>query len=179
MADDMLLDGSRLEGPVALRRFLGPDQYAWAVDGASITDVSSVIEHICQLWGGFSHLPIPVTPDRTGLSDDWTGCVRNSEIEVIVGRSLLTEANTEGVHVRPEPPNTREALLSVLAAQEKSAKDLAVVDVSRLHPDDPYVHSAGLVRSVCLDIRAMASESGRGTTGGRRLNSGSHVRPNC
>lgn len=114
-----LLDDRLLEGPVAVRRGLGPSLFALMVRD-DLADVIRAIGNCCQRWGGASDALLPIDPDAIVIPPPWS-LVVDGAIPV----HFYTGADGTGMRhigqddVLPGQPWVAEPLLSVLAGQAR------------------------------------------------------------
>jgi hypothetical protein len=114
-----LLDERLLEGPVAVRRGLGPSLFALMVRDEP-ADVIRAIANCCQRWGGASDALIPMDPAATAIPQPWALLVDGA-----IPVHLYTGADGDGLRrigsddVHPGEPWVAEPLLSVLAGHAR------------------------------------------------------------
>jgi hypothetical protein len=115
-----LLDNRVLEGPVAVRRGLGPSLFAMMVRDDPAHAIRA-IANCCQRWGGVSDALIPMDPDAAEIPYPWSLVVDGAvPVHLYTGADGKDLRRIGSDDVLPGEPWVAEPLLSVLAGQARS-----------------------------------------------------------
>ena len=136
-----LLDSSRLDGAVAINRYLGPPLDAGLVDKQSLDDCVAAIEHCCQMWGAAASPLVPIARGSAGVDSPWDELLSVCEIDHVCARGLLPDHQpTEAFYshlVRAGGPGSNP-VLQVIAALGRKPGDFMRVRSCRVPADHPW-----------------------------------------
>ena len=147
-----LLDDSRLEGVVAVNRYLGPPLHAALVNGASLEDAIHAVEQCCQMWGAALSPLIPLAGTPLRIESPWDEYLSGCEIDSVRSRGLLPDhppnEKLHSHHVEVGLPGS-DSILRVIHAGGKRPEQLMHVRIACPSASDPwfvaYAGSLGLL----------------------------------
>lgn len=134
-----LLDDRRLEGLHRIRRTLGPERSALAVDAQDLGDCVEAIETVCQLWSGACFPLLPAVDAKPALSERWQRFLDECLVDRIWHRQFPEDGITyRGSERRLTEWELGEFLVAVLDAADARRDQWAPVVVSRLEQDSDW-----------------------------------------
>lgn len=134
-----LLDDRRLEGLHGVRRALGPKRPAVVIKADELDDAASVIELVCQLWGGACYPVLPATESEPALSERWQTFLDECLIDSVWYRHLPEAAITyRSSDKRSIERELGEFLIAALDAADTRSDQWTPVVASRLPLEDDW-----------------------------------------
>jgi hypothetical protein len=133
-----LLDDRLLEGPVAVRRSLGPSLFGLIVRDDQ-PDAIRAIRNCCQRWGGASDALLPMDPDATEIPRPWSLVVDGAtHVHLYTGAAGSGMSQIGYDNVLPGEPWVAEPLLSVLVGRARTIDQRPRVSLALPAEDDQW-----------------------------------------